>query len=111
MSTGDLALPSSLTSSDIAIVSGGDVSLGLGATGSKLQSRGIAVHAAGKIVGNGAQSFHPCLGAADPLLPELRVISYAMPLVEGWVTPIIAEEGPKFPGRPADGLQLHGARS
>lgn len=111
MSTGNLALPSSLTSSNIAIVAGGDVTLGLGRSGSKLQSRGIAVHAAGKIIGNGAQSFQPCPGAADPLLPDLRVIRHTMPPVEGWVTPVFAEDGPRLPGRPAVDLQLQRAGS
>lgn len=112
MSTGSLALPSSLTSSNVAIVAGGDVTLGLGGSkGSNLRSRGISVHAAGKIIGNGAQSFLPCPGGVDPLLPDLRVISHTMPPVDGWVTPVTAVEGQALPGKPVERLDLHGARS
>lgn len=111
MTKGSLVLPSHLTRSNIAVVAGGDVTLGLAGEPSNPIARGIAVHAGGEIRSNGAQGFKPCAGAADPLLPVLRVVSHTMPPVEGWVTPITPKEEPDLPGRRPDRLALHGLRS
>jgi hypothetical protein len=100
MTTGDIALPSSLTTSNIAVVAGGDVMLGLAGEASPSRARGISVHAGGKILGSGAQSFKPCHGAEDQVLPTLRVISHTMPPVDSWVTPV----------KPADDRELPGTR-
>jgi hypothetical protein len=111
MSTTSLALPASLTTSNVAVVAGGDVTLGLDGAGAAKSGHGIAVHAGGRILGNGAQSFRPCPGAADPLLPDLRVISHAMPPLDGWVTPVTKTKDPELPGNRGKRLEFEGARS
>lgn len=111
MTTGDLALPSSLTTSNIAVVAGGNVILGLPGETSAPRARGISVHAGGEIRGTGAQSFAPCRGAEDPVLPELRVISHTMPPVEGWVTPVKPADDRDLPGTRPEPLALQDGRS
>lgn len=108
MTTGDLVLPSQLLTSNVAVVAAGDVQLGLSGNGPSVRAQGIAVHAGGKIHGTGTQSFGPCLGANDPLLPELRVISHTMPPLDGWVTPVQEQEEPDLPGTRPDRLVLSG---
>ncbi|MGL6211836.1 MAG: pilus assembly protein TadG-related protein [Paracoccaceae bacterium] len=111
MTKGNLVLPSHLTRSNIAVVAGGNVTLGLAGEASNPIARGIAVHAGGEIRSNGAQGFKPCAGAADPLLPVLRVVSHTMPPVDGWITPLKPREEPDLPGNRPDRLALQGARS
>jgi Flp pilus assembly protein TadG len=105
MTKGDLTLPSNLTTSNIAVVAGGDVMLGLSGETSPSLSRGIAVHAGGEIRSAGVQTLMPCAGAADLLLPSLRVISHTMPPLEGWITPVIPVEEPDMPGTRPEQLQ------
>jgi hypothetical protein len=98
MTKGDLMLPSNLTTSNIAVVAGGDVMLGFVGETSASLARGIAVHAGGEIRSAGVQTVMPCAGAADPVLPSLRVISHTMPPVEGWITPVTPVEEQDMPG-------------
>jgi hypothetical protein len=111
MTTVDLALPSSLTTSNIAVVAGGNVMLGLPGETSAPKSRGISVHAGGEIRGTGAQSFAPCPGAEDQVLPELRVISHTMPPVQGWVTPVKPADDRDLPGTRPEPLAMQDGRS
>ena len=108
MTTGTVALPASLTTSNIAIVAGGDVILGLPGEASSPPARGVAVHAGGEIRSTGTQGFEPCPGAADDVLPALRVIGYRLPPVGGWVTPLSSEADPDLPGRRPDRLIVKG---
>lgn len=111
MTTGNLALPSHLTTSNIAVVAGGDVLLGVAGDASTSRAQGISVHAGGSIRGTGTQALRPCPGAADPVLPALRVISYTMPTVEGWVTPVMPPEERDLPGDRPDSLGMESNRS
>lgn len=111
MTTGSIALPSTLTTSNIAVVAAGDVTLGLPGETSISRGRGLSVHAGGAIYGTGAQSFAPCPGAEDRVLPALRVISFAMPPVEGWVTPVNPPKDADLPGEEAGSLVQQERRS
>ena len=111
MTPGSLALPSSLTTTNIALVAGGDVTLGLPGDTADPKARGLSVHAGGEIRSTGTQSFKPCAGATDPVLPMLRVISHTMPPVDGWVTPLTPKVEPDLPGMRPDKLELQGVRS
>jgi Putative Flp pilus-assembly TadE/G-like len=111
MTAGDIALPVSLTTSNIAVVAGGDVALGLPGETAFARGRGLSVHAGGAILGTGAQEFKPCPGAEDDVLPALRVIGFSMPLVEGWVTPVKPAEEVDLPGRKPDRLAAEEGRS
>lgn len=110
MTTGSLSLPSHLTTSDLAVVAGGDVMLGLPGEVQNPTARGISVHAGGEIRTTGSQGFEPCPEAADPdaVLPTLRVISYRQPSVEGWVSLVTPQRDATFPGTHADPPIEHG---
>ena len=111
MTKGSLALPSTLTTSNIAVVAGGDVMLGLPGEAASPRARGIAVHAGGEIRSTGTQGLKPCPEATDPLLPALRVISHTMPPIDGWVTPLTPEVEPDLPGARPDRLEFKGTHS
>ncbi len=111
MTKGSLTLPSHLTTTNLAVVAGGDVLLGLPGETANPRARGIAVHADGEISSTGTQGFRPCPGAADPLLPALRVISHTMPPVDGWVTPLTPPAVPDLPGARTDRLEMEGTKS
>jgi hypothetical protein len=111
MTTGNIALPSTLTASNIAVVAGGDVTLGLAGAALLPRGRGLSVHAGGVIRGTGAQAFRPCPAAEDPVLPRLRVISFTMPPVDGWVTPMKPPEDGDLPGDKPEQLALQEGRS
>lgn len=111
MTQGNVVLPSHLTTSNVAVVAGGDVMLGIQGEAADPRARGIAVHAGGEIRSTGTQSFKPCPEAADPVLPTLRVISHTMPPVDGWVTPITPKIEPELPGVRPDRLETQPIRS
>jgi hypothetical protein len=111
MTTGSIALPTTLTTSNLAVVAGGDVRLGLAGETSFSRARGLSVHAGGAIRGTGAQDFRPCPGAEDDVLPALRIISFTMPPVKGWVTPVKPPEEVDLPGRKPEPLVLAEGRS
>lgn len=111
MTTGSIALPSTLTTSNIAVVAGGDVTLGLAGETSRSRARGLAVHAGGAISGTGTQDFMPCPVAEDPVLPTLRVISFTMAPVEGWVSPVKSPEDVDLPGHKPKPLALQEGQS
>ena len=115
MTTGSLALPAGLSTSNLAVVAGGDVMLGPDPETGRAVHEGLALHVGGSLAMEGAQSFKACPGSADPVLPAPRVIAHAMPPLAGWVAPL-APVGPatEMPGthvreRPMDGSWVQGS--
>jgi Putative Flp pilus-assembly TadE/G-like len=111
MSTGDLVLPSQLALSNLAAVAAGDIQLGLNNEPTPVRGRGISLHAGGQIRATGTQSLAPCPGAADPLLPTMRVISHTMPPLDGWITPLVPEKETDLPGTAVERLEFEDQQS
>lgn len=94
MTAGDIVLPPTLATSNLALVAGGDVVLPGVAGAEDGPGQGFSVHAGGSITARGPLWLAACEGAADPVLPSLRVIAHTLPSLAGWVTPLL-------PPRPA----------
>lgn len=115
MTMGSLALPAGLSTSNLAVVAGGDVMLDPDPETGRAVHAGLALHVGGSLAMEGAQSFTACQGAADPLLPVARVIAHAMPPLEGWVGPLVRERpatempGTKVEKRLMEGSQVQGS--
>jgi len=93
MTLGNLDFPTGLAGSGLGLVAGGDVTLVQNETKEIiLPLYGLAVHAGGRLKVGPGQHFKPCPDtAADPVLPLLQLITYAMPPLDGWVTPLAPE--------------------
>ena len=113
MTTGNLALPAWLSTSNLAAVAGGDVEILSDPDTNRAVHQGLSLHVGGHLSMAGQHSFAVCPDAADPVLPALRVIAHAMPPLEGWVAPLLSARpvpSPDMPGDRPDRLPMVKAR-
>ena len=100
MTTGSLRLPADLSASNLAVVAGGDVILEANPGNIRVTHHGLALHAGGGIGMVGPQVFAACPGAADPLLPSLKVIGNVMLSDDPQVAPRRPGTPPPMPDGP-----------
>lgn len=106
MSLGRMLLPASLTASNLALVAAGDVTLSAGPQPGTKRHHGTTIHAGGEVQIEGSQSFESCAQKPDPVLPQVELISYVMPSLNGLTQPMRREDPRlKMPGEAAKPLQ------
>ena len=113
MTTGSLVLPAWLSTSNLAVVAGGDVELGSAPDAGRAMHQGLSLHVGGQLSMAGPHGFAACPEASDPVLPALRVIAHASPPLAGWVTPLLPARptpSPEMPGKRRDALPMAGTR-
>ena len=79
MAKGKLSVPADFAISNVTFIIGEDVDIAASSAASTIISKGLSIHASGRVIIAASHTLKSCGNAPGTLIPELKVIRYVIP--------------------------------